>query len=96
MARTKARKVETKRYEVGAERRGVMKFGTAYNAPEAARLATQYARQGYTAEVHTFSGRGFAVGRKTVHMTCAPQVKGTKTVAACVLKPAFKKRVKGL
>jgi hypothetical protein len=91
----KQRKWETKKYQIALQRGGVSHFDDAYDARTAARKATKHARTGWRAEVQTFSGRGLQAGRKTVHMTCKPVARGRRTVAECVLKPAFKKRVKG-
>lgn len=96
MPKPKQRKQVTKRYQINLERGLTSRFDDAFSALEAARKATKHARAGWTAEVASYSGRGmYHTGRKTVHMTCRPQMRGAKTVAACVLKPAFKKRVRG-
>jgi hypothetical protein len=91
----KKRKPEFRRYQIALERGLVSRFDDAYDARTAARKATKHARTGWKAEVQTFSGRGLQAGRKTVHMTCKPVARGRRVVAECVLKPAFKKRVKG-
>jgi hypothetical protein len=97
-----ARKWPTKKYQITSTRRGTSRFDDAYDAREAARTATRRAIEGYRAEVVTF-GAG-ARGRRMVHMTCEPTVventlkpgSTPRAVARCSLKPAFKKRVKGL
>lgn len=91
----KQRKQQFQKYQISLQRGGVIRFDDAYYPVEAARKATKHAREGWTAEVQSYSGRGWDVGRKTVHMTCAPKMRGKRTIAECKLKPAFKKRVKG-
>lgn len=97
-----ARKWPTKKYQITSTRRGTSRFDDAYDARAAARTATKRALEGYRAEVVTFgSGRS---ARRTVHMTCEPTIventlkpgSDPRAVARCTLKPAFKKRVKGL
>lgn len=95
------RKWPTKKYQIASRRGLTSAFDDAFDAREAAKVAVRRARQGYTVEVQTFAGGGFGsrVGRKTVHMTCKPadrQVKAGRVVADCTIKPAFKKRIKGL
>jgi hypothetical protein len=83
-----ARRIKTQKLQVSAQRRGEIRFHTAYTAPEAARVAAKMARQGWTVEVQDWqSGR--------VKMKCRPGSKRDRAFAACEIKPAFKKQIRG-
>jgi hypothetical protein len=56
------------------------------SARGAARTAARLARQGYEAEVID-SAYGW------VAMTCRPERRGRRTVARCIIKPPFKRRL---
>lgn len=91
------KKPKFEKLAIHAERRGVLKYDTAYDAPAAARIATKLARQGFKTEVVKWGGGGSSMYdtskmRKLVRMTCAPTVgKRGKTHAMCTVTPAFKK-----
>ena len=76
-------------------RGGEIRDETAYNARDAARIGTKWARKGWSVKVLPRSGsRAF--------MTCEPSKKKAywsdpdpKAHAICKLTPAFKKRVRG-
>ena len=80
---------------INLQRGGELRFESAYSAPEAARIATKWARKGWDAQVKTKRG--------TVKlMTCTPSKRKAywsdpdpKAHAICKLTPAFKKRVRG-
>jgi hypothetical protein len=101
MAKPKARKQRTQKLTVTGNRRGEIRYHTAYTAQEAARKATKMARDGWkTTVTSAHSGH--------VKMTCEPQVRGwadrrrrerndrVGPHAECKIKPAFKKQIKGL
>lgn len=85
-----ARSPKTEKLQISALRRGEIRFDTKYTAPEAAKSATRFARQGWTVEVQS----GHRTKRTTVFMKCVPVVKGSKTFAKCSMTPAFKKRIR--
>lgn len=80
---------------VNLQRGGELRYETAYNAREAAKIATKWARKGWEVEVKPWSG-------SAKYMTCSPSKKKAywsdpdpKAHAVCTLTPAFKKRVRG-
>lgn len=96
MAREKRRRWPTKKYQISSTQRGAMRFDDAWDAREAARVATRRAREGYKVEVQTYSGTGWVAGRKSVKMTCEPAVSRTgKPITKCQINPAFKKKIRG-
>jgi hypothetical protein len=88
-----SRKPKFQKYQISAIRRGVMEFDTAYNAPDAARIAAKRARKGWRVKVQNAGSGSFTKTKTYVYMTCAPHTTGSKTVARCTLKPAFKKQI---
>lgn len=80
---------------INLQRGGELRYESAYNAPEAARIATKWARKGWSVEVKPKRGT-------MKFMTCEPSKKKAywsdpdpKAHAICKLTPAFKKRVRG-
>lgn len=88
-----SRRPKTEKLSVNMSRRGELRYETAYTAPEAARIATKYAKQGWRVKVQSWQSLGTKRG---VQMTCAPtsSTKTSKTYASCEIAPAFKKRLK--
>lgn len=89
------RKPKFEALTVHLKRGGEIRFESAYDAPEAARLATKWARKGWDAEVKSKTG-------SAKFMTCTPSKRKAywsdpdpKAHAICKLTPAFKKRVRG-
>jgi hypothetical protein len=79
---------------ISALRSGEIRFATAYSAPEAAKIATKMARQGWRVEVQAW-------GSGHVKMKCEPDWKYRASdtprgvrFARCTMKPAFKKQLK--
>jgi hypothetical protein len=98
MASRKKKKPATQKLDISMIRRGVLQYETAYTAPEAARIATKFAKQGWTVDVIRWGGRSAHYGdtsnlRRNVKMTCKPVEKRGKVYAACTMKPDFKKAV---
>ncbi len=99
-----AKKPKFEKLALNMRRGGELRFDTAYNAPEAARLAVKHARKGWDVEV-TAGGAGTygASKRKSVaFMSCTPSARKAywsdpdgKAHAKCTMTPAFKKRVRG-
>jgi len=77
---------------VNALRKGEMRYETAYDAPEAARIATRWARAGWKVEIQNWRSLGT---KRHVYMTCEPAARKGKTIALCSIKPSFKKEIRG-
>lgn len=89
------RKPKTEHLAINLKRGGELRFESAYTAPEAARIATKWARKGWDVEVKPYHGNA-------KFMTCTPSKRKAywsdpdpKAHAICKLTPAFKKRVRG-
>jgi hypothetical protein len=91
-------KQRTQKLAITGNRRGEIRFETAYNARDAARAATAMAKKGYLVDVTAFhSGR--------LKMRCVPVKRSgalsphplhyDKPGAHCTVKPPFKKQIKG-
>jgi hypothetical protein len=90
------KKPKFEKLNISALRRGEIRFATAYSAPEAAKIATKMARQGWRVEVQAW-------GSGHVKMKCEPDWKYPNRgrgenrkhdIARCTMKPAFKKQLK--
>jgi hypothetical protein len=88
-------KAKFEKLQINLSRGGELRFETAYDAREAARIATKWARKGWAVKVNSMTGR-------TPFMTCEPSARKAywsdpdpKAHAICKLTPAFKKRVRG-
>jgi len=87
------RSAPTEKLAVNSERRGQMKFDTAYTATEAARMATKLAKAGWKVTVQLWGHGGT---RRGILMTCTPATGRRRQTATahCTVTPAFKKRIK--
>jgi hypothetical protein len=90
-----AKKPKFEHLTVNLKRGGELRYETAYNARDAARIATKFARKGWSVEVKPWGGNAR-------FMTCEPSARkgywsdpDPKAHAICKLTPAFKKRVRG-
>lgn len=92
----KAKKPKFEVLSVNMERRGELRYEKAYNAREAAAIATKAAKQGWDVKVQNWRSLGT---NRNVQMTCTPSAGIPKTrtrwVARCTTTPGFKKRLKG-
>jgi hypothetical protein len=94
------KKPKFEKLSINMERRGELRYATAYNARDAAKIATKAAKQGWDTTVQSFSSLGTKRG---IYMEChsskvsAGRDPGflAKAVARCKLSPAFKKRLRG-
>lgn len=75
--------------QLSLDKRGEMRFDTAYDAAEGARLATKWAKQGWKVRVQKVTRKGLPV-----QMTCEPLERKGKMTARCAIKPGFKKAMK--
>lgn len=75
--------------QLSLDKRGEMRFDTAYDAAEGARLATKWAKQGWKVRVQKVTRKGLPV-----QMTCEPLERKGKMTARCTIKPGFKKAMK--
>ena len=88
----KRKKPKFGKLSINSERRGQLMFDTAYNAPDAARIATKRAKQGWKVQVQNWASLGTS---RNIQMRCEPATKRDKTVARCTLSSAFKKQIRG-
>jgi len=100
----KRKKPVWEKLSISALRRGEIQYDAAYNARDAARIATQRARQGWSVKVTKSGGGSYSNKRlPPAMMTCEPSASHSvhdygphrKTFARCTMTPAFKKRVTG-
>jgi len=82
---------KTEKLSVNMSRRGELRYDTAYNAPEAARIATKWAKKGWSVRVQSWRSLGTKRG---IQMTCEPSLTRGKEIAKCEIAPPFKKRLK--
>lgn len=89
---------KTEKLSVNLRKGGELRYETAYDAPEAARIAASWAKKGWAAEVQAWQSLGT---RRNVYMTCRGSSaafkrhgRSDKLFAKCEMKPAFKRRVK--
>lgn len=92
-----AKKPKFEKLFVNLQRSGELRYETAYNAKDAARIAAKHARKGWSVKVT--SG---AKTRAATFMSCEPSARkaywsdpDVKAHAICTMTPAFKKRVRG-
>ena len=75
--------------QISMLRRGEIRYETAYDAAEGARLAAKWAKKGWKVEVQKVTRKGLPV-----QMTCEPLERKGKMTARCAIKPGFKKAMK--
>jgi hypothetical protein len=84
-------KQKFQKLSVNLYRRGELRYETAYNARDAARIATKMAKKGWSVKVQPWNSLGT---KRNIRMTCEPVTRGQKVAAACMIEPSFKRQIK--
>lgn len=94
MATRRPKRPKFEKLAINMERGLVIRYDSAYNAPEAARIATKAAKDGWRVTIQSWG----SAYKRNILMTCGPassvnKRSRSKLIASCTMTPAFKKRL---